>query len=234
MQRFYLDSPLGPDSSELALPAHIARQIHTVLRMRPGDAVVLFDSSGREWPATLTRADRDGVSARLGEPSAPTREAPRRVTLCQALLKSDKMEWVLQKGTELGVARFEPLVTERVVAAKRAAPERWQRILVEATEQCGRTRLPELAEPAPLEQALSGSGAGVMCWEQERAQSLADWIATERPNELRLFIGPEGGFTEREAAAASRAGVQTASLGPRILRAETAAIAASALVLLAP
>jgi 16S rRNA (uracil1498-N3)-methyltransferase len=203
--------------------------------MREGDEVLVFDGSGREWRGSLASVSRSAVRVRLGSPAAPRREVARAVTLCQALLKADKMEWVLQKATELGVARFEPLLTDRVIAAKREAPERWRRILVEATEQCGGTRVPALAEPAPLESALAATGGrGALCWEEESELHLATWLAAGRPHELRLFVGPEGGFSKREAALARERGVASVSLGPRTLRAETAAVAASTLALLAP
>lgn len=236
VQRFYLERPVAEDQTELSLPPSLVRQVTTVLRMRVGDALIVFDGSGREWRGSILAIGRGDVRVRLGAPEAPEREATRRVTLCQALLKADKMEWVLQKATELGVARFEPLLTERVVAAKRTIPDRWQRILVEATEQCGRTRVPQVAPPAPIEDALSATprGSGVFCWEEERDVDLARWLAADCPRELRLFVGPEGGFSEREAKLARDRGATTVSLGARILRAETAAIAASALVLLAP
>jgi 16S rRNA (uracil1498-N3)-methyltransferase len=233
VQRFYLEVPIADGETEVALPSPIARQVATVLRMHPGDALTVFDGTGREWPCRVAEVARSGVRVTLGTPFVPAREPARRVTLCQALLKADKMEWVLQKGTELGVTRFEPLVTERVVASKRQAPERWHRILVEATEQCGRTHVPELTEPAPLDHALRMTGPSVCCWEGEGGRSLAAWLAAARPSDLRLFIGPEGGFSDAEADLARQRGAVMASLGPRILRAETAAIAATTLALLA-
>ncbi|HEU5317985.1 MAG TPA: 16S rRNA (uracil(1498)-N(3))-methyltransferase [Chloroflexota bacterium] len=234
VQRFYVEGPLADGASTVDLPPAVVHQVVAVLRMRVGDAVVIFDESGREWEGVLAEVTRHGARVRLQGVTVPQREAVRRVTLCQALLKADKMEWVLQKGTELGVARFEPLLTERVVAAKREAPERWRRILVEATEQCGRTRVPELVQPVPLQEALGGAATQVVCWEGEHERALAAWLAVDRPSELRLFIGPEGGFSEREANLARERDAVTVSLGPRILRAETAAVAASALALLAP
>src|SRR5688572_8451633 len=116
VQRFYVEKPLV--GGEVPLPEHVARQVSTVLRMQPGDQVVLFDGSGPEWVAELARTGKS-VTARLLERRHGPVGPARTVTLCQALLKGERMEWILQKGTELGVSAFQPLLTERVVAQKR-------------------------------------------------------------------------------------------------------------------
>ena len=231
MQRFWIDRPL--DGSDVRLPDYLARQVSTVLRMKPGDRVALFDGSGSEWIGELTAGGKS-ASVRLIEkrdgPSGPR----RRVTLCQALLKGERMEWVLQKGTELGVEAFQPVLTERVVARKSETPERWRRIVIEAAEQCGRTDVPAVHPPVSLDAALGGDGAHVFCWEGEGSATLWEQIAGGAPERLRLHVGPEGGFSDSEAERARERGVAVVSLGPLILRAETAAVAASALLLLAP
>lgn len=239
--RFYVTGPLGDGGGEIALPPGAARQVTTVLRLRPGDAIRLFDGTGREWPATLAQAGRGEAVARLGEPGVPAREPARRVTLCVALLKGEKMEWVLQKGTELGVDAFQPLVTQRVeggAGESRTVSEsrqtRWERIIVEAAEQSGRLTVPALKPPVRLAEALRTPEPKAFCWEDERESMLPaalDWRAATR---ARLFVGPEGGFTPEEVALARAAGARVASLGPLILRAETAAIVAATLALLAP
>ena len=231
MQRFYIEERLA--GGELQLPAQVARQVMTVLRMQPGERVVLFDGSGLEWVGELKRAG-NGVTVRLVEQRAGPPSPARRVRLCQALLKGERMEWVLQKGTELGVASFQPLLTERAVARRTDVPERWRRIVTEAAEQCGRTELPALQPPVALQEALNGEGAHVFCWEGEREGSLWRTLAAGGLEELSLYVGPEGGFSEGEAQLARTRGAAVVSLGPLILRAETAAVAASSLTLLAP
>src|SRR5688572_1985921 len=117
--------------------------------MKAGDRLALFDGSGPEWVGELLHAGK-GARVRLVERRAPAAAPSRQVTLCQAVLKGERMEWVLQKGTELGVVAFQPLLTERVVAQKVEVPERWRRIVIEAAEQCGRTTLPALHAPVRL------------------------------------------------------------------------------------
>jgi 16S rRNA (uracil1498-N3)-methyltransferase len=231
VQRFYVDERLA--GGELRLPESVARQVTTVLRMQPGERVVLFDGSGSEWVGELTRAGK-AATVRLVERRDRPASPARRVRLCQALLKGERMEWVLQKGTELGVASFQPLLTERVVARRTDVPERWRRIVIEAAEQCGRTELPALQPPVSLEEALTGEGAHAFCWEGERQGSLWRALAGGGLKELSLYVGPEGGFSDGEAELARTRDAMVVSLGPLILRAETAAVAASSLALLAP
>ena len=181
---------------------------------------------------------------RLGAREEGLPDPPVRVTLCLGMLKAAKFEVALQKCTELGVAAFVPLLTERAVRdeVSEAKRRRWRGILAEAMEQCGGSRLPELVAPQSLSQALSELPPGVIAlfpWEQTRELSLRAALeeavsqagAVERISEVRLFIGPEGGFSPGEAALAERSGARLVTLGRRILRAETAAIVASALTL---
>ena len=244
--RFLLmGQPLAP-AMELALPDDLAHQARDVLRLASGDTLRLLDGAGGEYPATITAMDRKRVMVRVGERVAGRADPTVRVVLCQGMLKAAKYEWVLQKGTELGVAAFVPLLCERAVAATEEASEskrrRWAKIVAEALEQCGGSRLPELAAPRPLMHALAGMPPGtvaMMPWEEAAARPLraalldaaaaAGGVASV--SEVRLFIGPEGGFSPGEVALAARAGAIPVTLGPRILRAETAAIAAATLTL---
>lgn len=243
--RFVVDATLLTPGGIAELPAAVAHQVRDVLRLGHGHALTLLDGTGGEWPATIEAVDRARVLVRLGEWHASLAEPRARVTLCPGLLKAAKLEWVLQKGTELGVAAFAPVICERDVgggeergAGKR---DRWRRILVEATEQCGRAWVPTLADPLPLPAALRAlppGAIGLLPWEGERTISLRGALAgalaardTSDPPEVWLFIGPEGGFTEGEVAAARAHGVLPVTLGPRILRAETAAVVATALAL---
>jgi 16S rRNA (uracil1498-N3)-methyltransferase len=238
LPRFFVETPLA--GGEVSLPAHTARQITTVLRLRAGAPIVLFDGSGGEWRAELTHAGRGEAAARLLAHELPAREPERRITLCVALLKGDKLEWVLQKATEIGVAAFVPMVTERVVAARAAEGgaltrlERWRRIIVEAAEQSGRTAIPALNPPAHFAHALVTPETKLLCWEGERAAPLGATLGGAEARNVRLFVGPEGGFTPDEVRAAAQAGATVVTLGPRTLRAETAALVAATLALLAP
>jgi 16S rRNA (uracil1498-N3)-methyltransferase len=237
MQRFFIEQRLEGAGQALALPAPVARQLTTVLRKRAGDQVALFNQGGPEWLAELVDVGRSTVTARLVASRTMVPEPARRLTLHTALLKGDKLEWVFQKGTELGVVAFQPLLTERVVAKRHDVPERWRRIVMEAAEQCERVIVPEVREPVAFGDAiagLSGEAQTLFCWEEERAQHITKVLERTVAQEVHLFIGPEGGFAAQEAELAKQAGAEVVTLGPRVLRADTAAIAASTLVLLTP
>jgi len=219
-----------------------ARRIGRVLRLKAGDSVLLFDGSGLEYEVSLESVgDREVRGRIVGK--RPGRPEPRLLlVLYQSLIKGERFDWVLEKGTELGVSAFVPLLCERNVVrpagARAGRVERWRRVVVEAAEQCGRSVVPQVAPAAALEEALrSATGLRLLPWEGERSQGLRALLRQEsaalgkaRQPSLSIFIGPEGGFTEEEVSTAQRAGVRTVSLGPRILRSETAGIAAAAAV----
>ncbi len=196
-----------------------------------------FDDTGREYRVELARVTRESVSGRVVETLTESREARTELILYQGLLKADKFEWVLQKGTELGIAAFIPLITERVVAAdvSRNKRSRWERILTEAAEQSGRTRIPRLADATLFEVALkeaqAGGGCALVAWEGERATDLRSALCPE--GRVHLFIGPEGGLSKDEIVEARSHGVQPMTLGPRILRAETAGLVAASAIMFA-
>ncbi len=242
MNRFFV-SPETLTAAEVELDGPLSRRLRSVLRMRKGDIVVLLDGRGYEYEAVLEDVDGASVRARVRErrPSLP--EPPVDVVLYQSVIKGDRFDWVLEKGTELGVTRFVPLIVERSVvrphSGASARGERWQRIVTEAAEQCGRSRLPVVAPVTEFDDALaSAAGLCLLPWEEERSlglrtvlrQEMESLKATERPI-VSLFIGPEGGFTEKEVESARSRGVRVVSLGRRILRSETAGIAAVAAVL---
>jgi 16S rRNA (uracil1498-N3)-methyltransferase len=243
--RFLIQGSVLAAGGELELPAEVAHQARDVLRLAPGDTLRLLDGACGEYPAALVVVERKRVVVRLGARAEGHAEPAARVVLYQGMLKAAKFEWVLQKGTELGVAAFVPLVSERAVAAAEEAGEakrrRWQSIIVEALEQCGGCWLPELHAPQPFAAALAKlppATVALIPWEGERATSLRAALAavgqagaSPQPREVRLFIGPEGGFAAGEIALAARAGAIPVSLGPRILRSETAAVVAATLTL---
>jgi len=204
-----------------------------VLRLGVGDALTLFDGSGGEYAATLVRADRRGASVRIERFVAVERESALELTLAQAIVAVDAMDYALRKATELGVTAIQPLVTAR--SAPLAAGERgqrrvghWRAVAVAACEQCGRNRIPDVREPQPLAQWLRGwKGSGIVL--DAGAAPLAAASAAP-PGAVALAVGPEGGWDPREASALAAAGFRALRLGPRTLRTETAAAAGIALL----
>jgi 16S rRNA (uracil1498-N3)-methyltransferase len=200
--------------------------------MRGGDGLVLFDGGGSEWLATLGAVEGGEVVVRLLEERSPSTEPAARVTLCQGLLKTNRFEFVIQKATELGVHAVQPVVTRRSVAEPPSGQRilRWSRIAREAAEQSGRLRVPEVLAAASLEVAAAGSDApAIALWEGERTVSLREALMGASgggKDGLRLFVGPEGGFEAGEAEVLKASGATLATLGARILRSETAGVAA--------
>lgn len=229
----------------------IHHQLQVVLRLQAGVQLVLLDGQGRAFQVeigTLTRKEAFGrVLAEIPCSAEPTAQ----VTLYQCTLKADKFEWVLQKGTELGVTCFVPVISQRSIVRPAAAVlkkyERWQAIIREAAEQCGRGRLPELHPPLEWHRAIEQAhGVRVLPWEEQHAPATTITMALsqarrdansqstcENPTQVALLIGPEGGIAHEEAVAAQRQGWQLVSLGPRILRAETASLTAIVLTMAA-
>ncbi len=226
--------------SQLVLPEKLAHQVRDVLHLHTGEQLILLDNSGDEFVAEVTRVERKMVEVQVVERRAGKSESPVGIMLCQGLLKSARFEWILEKGTELGVSVFSPILCQRSTAgledAGSAKIQRWQRILQEATEQCGRARLPKLLPIRPLTHALEHTpttALALMPWEEEHSQSLRNVLRSSNGQEktVMLFIGPEGGLTSEEVQLAQQHGVQSVTLGQRILRAETAALAAVANVM---
>jgi 16S rRNA (uracil1498-N3)-methyltransferase len=239
MHRFFVAPDLLSPGADMALPERVAHQVRDVLRLGVGEQLLLLDNSGDELVAAVTKSGRTGVEVRMLERRSGTPASSIRLVLCQGLLKSARFEWILEKGSELGVAAFAPVMCRRSMAglaeAGAAKVQRWQRILQEASEQCGRSTLPELLPIRSLEQALRAIPPGalaLMPWEEERAYSLRAALlslqARDEPLTVMLFIGPEGGLTVEEVQLAQRHGARVVSLGSRILRAETAALASVA------
>ncbi len=234
--RFYVQEPLA-EGAVLTLPRDRSLQIAKVLRLRPGDEIVLFDGRGGEYPAWLIDISPERTVVSTGLRRVGRADPQPAIHLAPALLKADKFDWVVQKATELGVVAITPVITERTVislAADRAGRrrERWQRIAIEAAEQSGRTRIPVVADPIPFTNLLERTPGtpALLFWEGEREQSLAP-VLSGNGGPLLVLVGPEGGFTPGEVQTAIEAGGQTVSLGPLILRSETAAIAGVAMIL---
>lgn len=224
----------------VTLQGETARQIQTVLRMRPGDEIIVLDNSGSEWRVKLTGMSKGQVQGQLIAQQLAQAEPNISLTLYQGMLKAQKFEWVLQKGTELGVSRFVPTICRRSIAGKPndlvGKQSRWERIIQEAAEQSRRGKLPRLEPAVLLETAIREAAAQtdsllIMPWEEAAGPTLKTTLAGVKPQPVGIFIGPEGGFSPEEAALAAEAGVRLVTLGPRILRAETAALAVCAIIL---
>uniref|UniRef100_A0A7C1F3F7 Ribosomal RNA small subunit methyltransferase E n=1 Tax=Ammonifex degensii TaxID=42838 RepID=A0A7C1F3F7_9THEO len=211
-----------------------------VLRLGPGDTVTIFDGEGRIWEAVIDTVR--GAQAVLNLTRALVQDVEPRVhvTLLQAVPKGDKMDLVVQKTTELGVARIVPVLTERVVVRFEghravAKQKRWQKIAQEAARQSGRITVPVVDGICTFREALTlfakEDSLGIMPWEGEEKLSLRAVLAGKEPARVTLFVGPEGGFSRAEVEAARDAGFYSVSLGRRILRTETAGVVVLALVL---
>ena len=239
MHRFFV-SPDSFQHDELILRGGLAHQIYSVLRLRAGEVIAAVDDKGCEYRVELTRVAPRAVQGRVLDRVHAARDPQTHLSLYQSLLKADKFEWVLQKGTEIGIAEFTPLITSRVVvdSVSRAKRARWERILVEAAEQSGRSKIPTLHAVQVYEEALEDaearSGLALIPWEEERAGNLRSLLTKEDGGSpISLFIGPEGGFAAGEIEIAVAHRVHPVTLGPRILRAETACLVAAAAIFFA-
>lgn len=239
MHRFFVAPELvRQPGAVVTLPKELAHQVRDVLHLQPGEQVVLLDNSGDEIAASVAGVNKYAVAVQLLERRPGKSESPIRIILCQGLLKSARFEWILEKGTELGVSVFSPILCRRSMAgledAGTSKVQRWQRIITEAAEQSGRARLPQLLPTRTLKDALASIPPGalaLMPWEEEHDLSLRDALKSSAASTVVIFIGPEGGLTVEEVRQAQQHGAQIVSLGPRILRAETAALAAVANVM---
>jgi 16S rRNA (uracil1498-N3)-methyltransferase len=235
--RFYVSPHLISQQQVLFSQAQ-ARQMKNVLRLQVGDIVYVFDGSGNEYATEIQTLDSKQATGRITHVTCPETEPRLRLTLVQGLPKGDKIDFILQKCTEIGVSSFLIVTTSRSVPRipkeKQAQRiERWQAIVREAAEQSGRVYLPKVCGIVSFDEALSSfSGRGLIGWEGEKVKTLLSEIGNiSLSADITCFIGPEGGFTDEEIDAAIRHGVTPVSLGARVLRAETAAIVASVLLI---
>lgn len=239
--RLHVDTPLSP-GAEISLPPNAARHVQ-VLRLQPGDALTLFDGHGGQWQAEVLAMGRREVTARTIAHEAHELELPQPVTLAPGMPANERMDTLIEKATELGAAAIVPLVTERSVL--RVAGERaerkaahWQAVAVSACEQSGRNRVPPVAAPQTLAAwlpgalAAAGPGAcGLQLSLHPAAPPLRARVDAAAPGtHWVLLSGPEGGLSPAEQQAAARAGFAPVSLGPRVLRADTAPLAALAVI----
>ena len=243
MPRFYCSTPLAT-GLQLDLPAGAARHVQ-VLRLQPGDTLTLFNGEGGEFEATVERMGRNDVGVHIGVHTPVEREARRAIHLAIGMPANDRMDWLVEKATELGVASIQPLMTERTVlrldgdrAAKKAA--HWQSVAVAACEQCGRNRVPLIHPVTNLSTWIKTTGEALAQTKyllslREGTQPLRERMANADSTGaghggLIFLSGPEGGLGNAEEDAAQAAGFVAVSLGERVLRAETAALAALTLM----
>jgi 16S rRNA (uracil1498-N3)-methyltransferase len=234
LTRVHVDAPLAPGAL-VQLPAGAAQHLTRVLRLAAGAPLVLFNGLGGEHEAVIEGIRRGTVTARIGAHRDIERESALQVTLLQGIARGEKMDLILQKATELGVARIVPLACIRStvrLSGETAARkhQHWQAVVASACEQCGRNRLPQVAAPVALTAAVQAAGTGLrLLLAAEQAGSLPLLLANRgTADPVTLLIGPEGGLAADEVRAAKLAGFTACRLGPRILRTETAGLAALA------
>lgn len=231
--RFFL--PLDNiEPTEVTFPPQVSRQLARVLRVQVGERVVVLDNTGWEYEVTLTDLSREEAVGEVVQRRRCSGEPAVSITLYQCVLKGDKFDLVLQKCTELGVSAFVPVYSERTVPKKSEGStrsrreDRWRKILAEAAEQSGRGLIPRLVQGVDLRTACETvTKPAIIPWEEERSTGLRSVLrGLGSPiSSIDVVVGPEGGFTAAEVEYASSLGVLPVSLGARILRAETAAIA---------
>ncbi|SFL99127.1 16S rRNA (uracil(1498)-N(3))-methyltransferase [Rugamonas rubra] len=232
MPRFYCPAPLAVGAI-VTLPEAVAHHVQ-VLRLAPGQIVTLFNGDGGEYSATLDNIAKRSVSAEVKAHHPREVELPFAVTLAQALPEAAKMDWIVEKAVELGASGIVPLAAQRCVvrlSAERAEKRlaHWQGIIVAASEQSGRNRLAQLGQLQDYKQWITQQDMHKRILLSPRGtQSLADWARHQGPQAVTLVIGPEGGLSEDEENAALAHGALALGMGPRILRTETAGLAALA------
>lgn len=228
LSRFFIDAPLSLGEHEL--PEAQAHYISRVLRMAEGDAVQLFDGSGQEYLGALLEVGKKRVSVRLDQAFEGQRDSSLPIHLGQGLSRGERMDWAIQKATELGVTAITPIVSERceVRLKDERADKRlqhWRQIAISACEQCARSSVPVIHPPQTLAEWLASTDAALKLVLHPVAEPLTSHAA---PASLAFLIGPEGGLSDAEVQQAQRAGFHAARLGPRVLRTETAPVVALA------
>lgn len=235
MHRFFIDREARP-GERLVFPGPVSRQMVRVLRLDAGTRVIAVDPDGWELTVEITRADPRAAEGRVLARERRATEPPVRVVLAQGLPKADKMDWVVQKCTEAGVGEILPVLTARTVAnpagKEEARRERWRRIAREAAEQSGRAAVPEIGAVCDLAAAAARLGAldlFLVPWEEEEARGIRAVLrgaaaSPAPPRSVGILIGPEGGLTREEVDLVRRRGAVPVTLGPRLLRTETAGL----------
>ena len=233
--RFYTSSPLTPGEQTLGVDfAHHAR----VLRLKLGDALILFNGDGNTYGGQLMQLDKLSATVVIDEPLQALSELPFELTLAQGLVEPSKMDWIVEKAVELGVTHLVPIAAARSVtkldpsrAAKRMA--HWQALVIAASQQSGRSRLMTIAQPLSLSEHLNIQDVGEtshLLLHPTGGASLKSWCQSHKPSPVCIWIGPEGGWSPQELATLEAAGAQRISFGERVLRTETAGLAVAAAI----
>jgi 16S rRNA (uracil1498-N3)-methyltransferase len=231
--RIYTAQDLDSGTALLLEPQpshHLAR----VLRKGVGDTLILFNGAGGEYPAEITTVGKKQVEVRTGDHRDADCESPLHIHLGIAISRGDRMDWIVQKSTELGVGAITPLITDYTGVKLSGAREEkkirhWRQVAISACEQCGRSRLPSIRAPLPLSHWLASAEAEKKLVLHHRAGERTD-VKAVTPTSVALLVGPEGGLSEEEIASAEDAGFSSLKLGPRVLRTETAPLVALTLL----
>ena len=226
-------------SNKITITGEDARHLITVLRSKPGDSVTILDGLGKRHICSIIDIDKKEVVVKKIREEICTVESSIDITLAQGLTKGRKMDLIIQKTTELGVNRIVPLITERSQVRDTVKTERWEKIARSASQQSGREKIPEVTEPVAFDDfiieensaTLSSSPKGIILYEDEKERNLRKILnGFQGTTGITLLIGPEGGFSKDEVTTAIQKGFVSASLGPRILRTETAPITAISII----
>lgn len=237
MRRFFIDAPL---SEHMVIANADARHIASVLRLSAGATVLVSDQDGKSGKAEIMAANPEAIELRLLELLEDTTEPPINIWLVQGLAKGEKMDFIIQKAVELGVHGIIPVATAHSVVRYDAAKQadkvaRWQKIAREAAKQCGRSYIPQVCSVTSLAQVLDNnefSAANkIMLYEGQAVQGIKQALTDSNSQNYVLFIGPEGGFSSAEVDLCQEHGIRTVTMGPRIMRTETAALAAISAVM---
>lgn len=242
MSRFFVSkTAVDEANNRITITGEDVKHIKNVLRMAPGESVVVCDCEGTDYVARLEAIEKDAVTAKIEEAVKSIAEPDVYITLFQGIPKSDKMDFILQKSVELGVSRIVPVITERTVVRFDSPKDmenkrtRWQRICMEAAKQCNRGIIPEVALPVKFPDAVKTAGmagTGIIPYEKETCRGIGSFLADNKnTGNISVFIGPEGGFSEKEVQLAAESGIQPVTLGPRILRTETAGMAVISIIM---
>ena len=233
MTRIFL-SPEELTSDIVTINNDQARHLALVLRAKPSDMISVLDGNGYEYECRIVSVHKKEIKAEVISKAPYSAESPISVTIAQGISRGERMDIAIQKSTELGAVRIVPIITERTQVKDTAKTERWRKIALSAAQQSGRDRSPEIDEPTKLEEFLASiatGSSGIIFFEEKRERNLKQILSDLKGiKEINVLIGPEGGFTKEEVIAAEEKGFITASLGPRILRTETAPITALSII----
>ena len=236
MTRIFIQNDIG-DKEYFTLDREDSHYLISVLRMRPGEELIIVDGPGKENLAQIDNANKEGVMVRITERRDCLSEREGKIVLYQSVSKGERMDLTIQKSVELGVTKIVPVFSGRCVVKPSKdgkKTDRWQKIALEAARQSGRGFVPEVTEPMSFSEAVEDSGSRKLVlfpWEEEHGTTLKQALEGKDLSDIGFFIGPEGGFSEEEAEEASKAGARKVTIGKRILRTETAGPAVLAMLL---